>query len=176
MSGSLPPAWFMLPICHGAALTRTSPGHRGCCCPQDLKPRKIQARENPLSRVARQGAALRATGAVPGLVLGGKKGAQPEMRRAVTAQGWAGKVLILVLSGALFEGAVPGTAPHGSRGQCLAPTGEGTLLGCPGRQREPHLCPGCVTVPLQVQRRCSPLLPPGRGQSRRLLTLPISSL
>lgn len=160
MFGSLSPAWFVLPICHGAALTRPSPGHQGCCCPQDLKPRKIQARENPPSRVAGQGAAPGGAGAVPGLVLGGMKGAQHGVRRAVSAQGRAGEVLILVLSGALFEGAAPGTAPHGSRGRCPAPTGEGTLLGCPGRQREPPRPRDVPTLPLRVQRRCSPLLPP----------------
>lgn len=82
------------------------------------------------------------SGAVPGLVLGGTKGAQCEVRRAVFTQGWAGKVLILVLSGALFRGAMPGTAPHSSRGRCPAPTGEGTLLGCPGQQQEPSPPPG----------------------------------
>lgn len=145
--GSLSPAWFMLPICHGAALTHPSPEHQGCCCPQDLKPRKIQARENPPSRVAGQGATPGGAGAVPGLMLGGMKGAQRGVRRAASAQGRTGEVLILVLSGALFEGAAPGTAPHRSRGWCPAPTGEGTLLGCPGRQREPPAPGTCPPFP-----------------------------
>lgn len=42
-----------------AALTCPSSGHQGCCCPQDSKPRKIQARENPHAGVAGQGAAGR---------------------------------------------------------------------------------------------------------------------
>lgn len=92
--------------------------------------------------MAGQGAALGGVGAVPGLVLGGTKGAQREVTRAVFTQGWVGKVLILVLSGALFWGAVPGTALHSSRGRCPAPRGEGTLLGCLGRQQEPPLPPG----------------------------------
>lgn len=79
------------------------------------------------------------------------------MRRAVSAQGWVGKVLILVLSGALFGGAVPGTAPHGSWGRCSAPTGEGTPLGCPGRQREPPPPPGCAhPSPLGAVEMLSP--------------------
>lgn len=50
------------------------------------------------------GRARSCPGAVPGLVLGGLERAQQEVRRVETAQGWPGKVLILVLSGALFWG------------------------------------------------------------------------
>lgn len=172
VSGRLSPAWFLLPICHGAALTR--PGHQGCCCPQDLKPRKIQAREKILppgwpGKELPWGSARAGAGWAGGGPAGGEEGGD--------CPGLAGQGADFgaVRCPVLGRGAVPGTAPQGSRGQCPAPTGEGTLLGCPGRQRELPLPPGRATLPLWVQRRCSPLLPPGRGQSRRLLTLPISS-
>ena len=85
-----------------AALTRPSPGHQGCCCLQNLKPRKIQARENPHDRAAGQGAAPRAgQGQCQGRHCVGWNRDRPSWRRGgrLSAKGWA--------VGALHFGVLP---------------------------------------------------------------------
>lgn len=70
-----------------------------------------------------------------------------------------------VRKGLRGEGLEP---PHTARcrpGRYLAPAGQGTLLGRPGRHGGDTHRPGtCPSLPLRVQRRCSPLLPPRYGQ------------
>lgn len=79
---------------------------------------------------------------MPGLVLGGLEGAQQEVRRVETAQGWPGKVLILVLSGALFWGGCAWDCPTGLMGTVPGTHGRGDPPRVPGETTGAPSAPG----------------------------------
>lgn len=149
-----------------AALTQPSPGHQGRRCPQDSKPRKIQAHENPHAGAAGRGAAPRGNrGQCRGRRCTGRSRDRPSWGQGewLSAKGRAVGVLRfgccrtpgggrLCLHGGSTKGCVGKGWNRPIRLRCrpgryLAPTGRGTLLGRPGETRRGHPLPRDVPVP-----------------------------